>query len=633
MLEKIKESELSETLLARLPLRPAAESRYGTSPMTGEEIRAAFDKSPILLANRLNEVIDEVNGTRSFAEEKVDILTDTATRALTLADSAHSTAERVEGALAEVNEKAESALAAAELLHGYASIVYVDHEIERVDDAAARAFYRADDAYSTAIGVGEALENYYAETSYVDEKVGAVDEKAERALAATDLIQDYASTDYVDSEIARVDNAATHAFYHADEALSTALNIGEALDNFYATTRYVDIEVSAVNKKTERALALAGESEGALGPDARAEGRDTSAGVRGYYFAQIDATGEAPVITLTGTQGVIPDAPFSVGYELGDKITLINGSRYDRAATVTAIQENKLTLDALPFAVEGVVKYGTGDADDFSLYVTEKASVGLVPLGIGAHAEGDGTAAYEWASHAEGRKTRAYGQFSHAEGADTQALGDKSHAEGSLSEALGAHAHAEGASTKAKGDIAHAEGYKTEALGFCSHTEGNGCKATGGTAHAEGIATSAAGNGAHAEGNASKADGENAHAEGKECNALGNYSHAGGLLSSAYGNASFAHGTALNARAGQTVFGQYNSENSNASLIVGGGTNEQDRMNLMTVMKDGRVKIASAPIEPDDAVSKDYVDSKVGLIEQALDEIIAMQEALVGGTV
>ena len=301
MLEKIKESELSETLLARLPLRPAAESRYGTSPMTGEEIRAAFDKSPILLANRLNEVIDEVNGTRSFAEEKVDILTDTATRALTLADSAHSTAERVEGALAEVNEKAESALAAAELLHGYASIVYVDHEIERVDDAAARAFYRADDAYSTAIGVGEALENYYAETSYVDEKVGAVDEKAERALAATDLISGYASTDYVDSEIARVDNAATHAFYHADEALSTALNIGEALDNFYATTRYVDIEVSAVNEKTERALALAGESEGALGPDARAEGSSTTAGVRGYYFAQIDATGEAPVITLTGT--------------------------------------------------------------------------------------------------------------------------------------------------------------------------------------------------------------------------------------------------------------------------------------------------------------------------------------------
>ena len=633
MLEKIKESELSETLLARLPLRPAAASRYGASPMTGEEIRAAFDKSPILLANRLNEVIDEVNDTRSFAEEKVDILTDTATRALTLADSANSTAERVEGALAEVNEKAESALAAADLLCDYAPINYVEGEIARVEDTATRARLLADDAYSTAIGVGDALRYNYAETSYVDKKVGAVDEKAERALAATDLIQDYASMSYVDSEIARVEDTATRARLLADDAYSTALGVGDALRYNYAETSYVDKKLGAVQETAERALALAGESKGALGPDARAEGRDTSAGVRGYYFAQIDATGEAPVITLTDTQGVIPAAPFSVGYAVGDKVTLIHGSRYDRAATVTAIQENKLTVDALPFTVEGVVSYGIGDADDFSLYVTEKASVGLVPLGIGAHAEGDGTAAYEWASHAEGRKTKAYGQFAHAEGADTQALGDKSHAEGSLTEALGAHAHAEGASTKAKGDIAHAEGYKTEALGFCSHTEGNSCKATGGTAHAEGIATSASGNGAHAEGNASKADGENAHAEGKECNALGNYSHAGGLLSSAYGNASFAHGTALTARAGQTVFGQYNSENGDASLIVGGGTAEDDRMNLMTVMKDGRVKIASAPTEPDDAASKEYVDSQVGLIEQALDEIIAMQEALIGGTV
>ena len=54
---KINDNELSETLVSRLPLRPAATSKYGSSPMTGEAIRAAFDSSAKLIAARLNQVI------------------------------------------------------------------------------------------------------------------------------------------------------------------------------------------------------------------------------------------------------------------------------------------------------------------------------------------------------------------------------------------------------------------------------------------------------------------------------------------------------------------------------------------------------------------------------------------------
>ena len=54
---KITDKELNETLVSRLPLRPAAVSKYGASPMTGEEIREAFDLSAKLLAAKLNAVI------------------------------------------------------------------------------------------------------------------------------------------------------------------------------------------------------------------------------------------------------------------------------------------------------------------------------------------------------------------------------------------------------------------------------------------------------------------------------------------------------------------------------------------------------------------------------------------------
>ena len=60
-LEKISNSTLEEALVSRLPLRPTAVSRYGAA-MTGEEVRAAFDRSAKLLAERLNQVIAILTG-------------------------------------------------------------------------------------------------------------------------------------------------------------------------------------------------------------------------------------------------------------------------------------------------------------------------------------------------------------------------------------------------------------------------------------------------------------------------------------------------------------------------------------------------------------------------------------------
>ena len=54
---KINDTELSECLVENLPLRPAARSKYRGAPMTGEEIRAAFDRAS--MTDKLNALTDE----------------------------------------------------------------------------------------------------------------------------------------------------------------------------------------------------------------------------------------------------------------------------------------------------------------------------------------------------------------------------------------------------------------------------------------------------------------------------------------------------------------------------------------------------------------------------------------------
>ena len=54
----------------------------------------------------------------------------------------------------------------------------------------------------------------------------------------------------------------------------------------------------------------------------------------------------------------------------------------------------------------------------------------------------------------------------------------------------------------------------------------------------------------------------------------------------------------------QHVEGVYNADNPNALHIVGNGTSENARKNAFEVLKDGRAKVQSAPIQDDDVVRK-----------------------------
>ncbi len=112
MLTKIKESDLAKTLVSRLPLRPAAESKYRTAPMTGEEIRASFDESAKLIAEKVNQVIAFLTAVSDDSGVATLPYSDTLSLGETLEELA-ALSNETKAALDSFKSKTESDLAAA----------------------------------------------------------------------------------------------------------------------------------------------------------------------------------------------------------------------------------------------------------------------------------------------------------------------------------------------------------------------------------------------------------------------------------------------------------------------------------------------------------------------------------------
>ena len=58
---KITESELAAKGVTSLPTRPNAPTAFGGTGLTAAELKAAFDALPILIAERLNLLIDDIS--------------------------------------------------------------------------------------------------------------------------------------------------------------------------------------------------------------------------------------------------------------------------------------------------------------------------------------------------------------------------------------------------------------------------------------------------------------------------------------------------------------------------------------------------------------------------------------------
>ena len=283
-----------------------------------------------------------------------------------------------------------------------------------------------------------------------------------------------------------------------------------------------------------------------------ASGYNTLSGLRGYYYTDIDFSGDNPIITLSSNQGSVSSDALQVEYVIGDIISMDGETtKYYNCSTIIAINKNKITVDALPFN-EFTLNMSNIGKDDYSLWVFSKPTTGVVDFGYCSHSEGEECFALQRHSHAEGRKTRAMGEYSHAEGNDTvayyashaegissKALGFTSHAEGYRTSSNGLRSHSEGSMTSANGSASHAEGITTVAEGDYSHVEGLETIATGEESHAEGWGTEASGRGSHTEGKNTVAQGSYSHAEGEGCVSLERGAHAEGLNTKSFG--SYAH--------------------------------------------------------------------------------------------
>ena len=77
--------------------------------------------------------------------------------------------------------------------------------------------------------------------------------------------------------------------------------------------------------------------------------------------------------------------------------------------------------------------------------------------------------------------------------------------------------------------------------------------------------------------------------------------------------------------------GRWNVQKDGVLFGVGGGTGDDHRSNAFVVYPGGTASVGADPIGDMDVVTKRFLMEKVGSIESALDDIIAIQQALMGG--
>ncbi len=153
------------------------------------------------------------------------------------------------------------------------------------------------------------------------------------------------------------------------------------------------------------------------------------------------------------------------------------------------------------------------------------------------------------------------------------------------------------------GDYSAAFGNSTLASGSASFASGDNTKALGEASFATGKDTVASGVASFASGEGSVASGDYSFAAGKDTVASGVASFASGEGSVASGDYSFAAGYYVVAQAyDSVVFGRYNEIMGNSTVwqgtdpifVIGNGTDNLNRHNAFTVLKNGNVGIGTS---------------------------------------
>lgn len=215
---------------------------------------------------------------------------------------------------------------------------------------------------------------------------------------------------------------------NADAKLDTLKEIADyiMLDDTGAAT--VATSIANLNKDNvlgqgdvEKSVVLKDMDNVATSQGSIAIGKNTSAGVSGYYISAINTVEGRlyisderqfnnvcyinPSATLINTLPSLYDPNFVSPYEAGDELRITIKNRVYVREVSDVLGNNILLDDILDIEFDGST-VNISNASDFTLYSTSKPNGGGYSVHLG--------------SFAEGYKTQAYGQYSHAAGIGTK---------------------------------------------------------------------------------------------------------------------------------------------------------------------------------------------------------------------
>lgn len=233
-------------------------------------------------------------------------------------------------------------------------------------------------------------------------------------------------------------------------------------------------------------------------------------------------------------------------------------------------------------------------------------------------------------SFVEGSQNISRGNSSHAENANNLAAADNTHVEGVENTATHMGAHVQGYKNGSFGDYTHTEGGEnvssTTANVTYSHIGGyKNTMVITGTTNPDASGGSTPGGGESTslptefwatfiDGAKNKASGTNSFTIGYRNQNYGNGTFIAGHDNIIYNNVETAMLFGRQLQGGrncQVVFGENNLLNKDALLIVGNGTGAVNNQfsNAFEVLKDGRAKVQTAPVDTDDVVRKLELDN------------------------
>lgn len=313
-------------------------------------------------------------------------------------------------------------------------------------------------------------------------------------------------------------------------------------------------------------------------------GRNCSSGRRAYYIKSIDLNKKKIYLSINQ---VVPPVMSDVdntntafrtpAYDVGDYISIINGSHYYFCATITAIQNNVITYEG----DLGLTSFTTSSSfDEYTLSVPTKPDVGVISLGVDGFSVGEGN--------------KGNGRGASVGGRDNI---------GSNYATIGGRGNKGGYGTGILGTFNFVPGLGS--FGGCNKNEiwGRYCGFTGNQNYIapgvvesviEGLSNRIETSHTHGGGRYSKSrNGSLNTFHGESLDIEGSFNDVEGRGCKVRGNFNFVRGDNLIAVGNQAVLGAYNIEDSDKLLIIGGGT-ANERKNIFTIDRDGNFKCDSA---------------------------------------